>query len=103
MKNLAEYLDDINPKLLAIPEGRIELTKYDPMLFALLYLPHHLKNMDDELTLSEFHWDLAEYGKTWINKPTAPKQNRDAFIAPRECGKSTWIFLILWVVVHGRS
>jgi predicted phage terminase large subunit-like protein len=96
-------LSEINPKLLTIPEGRRELTKYDPMLFALLYLPHHLKNAQDELTLSEFHWDLCEYGKTWINKPTTPKQNRDAFIAPRECGKSTWIFLILplWAAAHG--
>jgi predicted phage terminase large subunit-like protein len=101
--SIEEYLSDINPKLLTISEGRRELTKNDPMLFALMYLPHHLKNAQDELTLSEFHWDLCEYGKTWINKPTAPKQNRDAFIAPRECGKSTWIFLILplWAAAHG--
>jgi len=100
---IEEYLKDIDPKLLTISEGRIELTKYDPMLFALMYLPHHLKNSDDVLTLSEFHWALAEYGKTWINKPTTPKQHRDAFIAPRECGKSTWIFLILplWAAAHG--
>ena len=103
MKTIDSYLADIDPRLLAISEGRRELTKYDPMLFALLYLPHHLKNMEGELTLSEFHWDLAEYGKTWINKPTTPKENRDAFIAPRECGKSTWIFLILpmWAAAHG--
>ncbi len=101
--SIEEYLSDINPKLLTISEGRRELTKYDPMLFALLYLPHHLKNAQDELTLSEFHWDLCEYGKNWINKPATPKQNRDAFIAPRECGKSTWIFLILplWAAAHG--
>jgi len=101
--NLEEYLSDINPELLAISEGRVELTKFDPMLFALLYLPHHLKNSNGELTLSEFHWALAEYGKSWIHKPNAPKQNRDAFIAPRECGKSTWIFLILplWAAAHG--
>lgn len=99
---MLKHMDGINPELLTFSEGRRELTKYDPMLFALTYLPHHLKNMDDELTLSEFHWDLSEYGKTWINKPTAPKQNRDAFIAPRECGKSTWIFLILpmWAAAH---
>ena len=103
MNVIANYLDGINPKLLSIPEGRRELTKYDPMLFALLYLPHHLRNAEEQITLSEFHWALAEYGKTWINKPTAPKQHRDAFIAPRECGKSTWIFLILplWAAAHG--
>jgi predicted phage terminase large subunit-like protein len=99
---IEEYLADINPKLLTFPEGRRELTKNDPLLFALIYLPHHLKNAQDEITLSEFHWDLCEYGKNWINKPTTPKQYRDAFIAPRECGKSTWIFLLLpmWAAAH---
>lgn len=90
-------------ELLSFSEGRKELTKYDPMLFALIYLPHHLQNGNGEITLSEFHVELAEYGKSWIHKPTMPKQNRDAFIAPRECGKSTWIFLILpmWAAAHG--
>ena len=103
VNTIDNYLDGINPKLLGISEGRKELTKYDPLLFALLYLPHHLKNAEGKITLSEFHWDLAEYGKLWINKPTSPKQYRDAFIAPRECGKSTWIFLILplWAAAHG--
>ena len=98
----SEYLKDVPAELLTFPEGRRELTKYDPMLFALLYLPHHLQNSQGEITLSEFHIDLAEYGKNWIHKPTQPKQNRDAFIAPRECGKSTWIFLILpmWAAAH---
>ncbi len=100
---IEEYLNDIDPVLLSIPEGRRELTKYDPMLFALIYLPHHLSNDRSQITLSEFHWALSEYGKQWINKPTSPKQYRDAFIAPRECGKSTWIFLILplWAAAHG--
>jgi hypothetical protein len=99
----SEYLKDVPVELLTFPEGRRELTKFDPMLFALLYLPHHLQNAQGEITLSEFHIDLAEYGKNWIHKPTQPKQNRDAFIAPRECGKSTWIFLILpmWAAAHG--
>lgn len=97
-----EILESVPLELLSFSEGRKELTKYDPMLFALIYLPHHLKNAQGDLTLSEFHTDLAEYGKNWINKPKNPKENRDAFIAPRECGKSTWIFLILpmWAAAH---
>lgn len=100
---LSDVIDSIPSELLSIPEGRRELTKYDPLLFALIYLPHHLKNPEGEITLSEFHIDLAEYGKSWIFKPSQPKQNRDAFIAPRESGKSTWIFLILpmWAAAHG--
>lgn len=98
-----DILEDVPVELLTVSEGRIELTKYDPMLFALTYLPHHLMNSQGEITLSEFHVDLAEYGKRWISKPKNPKENRDAFIAPRECGKSTWIFLILpmWAAAHG--
>lgn len=98
-----DILQTIPLELLTFSEGRKELTKYDPMLFALVYLPHHLQNAQGEITLSEFHVELAEYGKSWIHKPTLPKQNRDAFIAPRECGKSTWIFLILpmWAAAHG--
>jgi len=100
---IEDYLDNVPIALLSLPEGRRELTKYDPMLFALLYLPHHLKAPNGEITLSEFHVDLAKFGESWINKPTKPKQHRDAFIAPRECGKSTWIFLILplWAAAHG--
>jgi phage terminase large subunit-like protein len=98
-----EILDAVPIELLTFSDGRKELTKYDPMLFALTYLPHHLKNDRGEITLSEFHTDLAEYGKSWIHKAKNPKENRDAFIAPRECGKSTWIFLILpmWAAAHG--
>jgi phage terminase large subunit-like protein len=99
----ADLLKDVPIDLLKISEGRIELTKYNPMLFALTYLPHHLKNTEGIITLSEFHVDLAEYGKSWIAPITSPKQHRDSFIAPRECGKSTWIFLILpmWAAAHG--
>lgn len=98
-----DLLQDVPVELLQVSEGRIELTKYDPMLFALTYLPHHLQNAHGDITLSEFHIDLAEYGKSWISPPKNPKENRDAFIAPRECGKSTWIFLILpmWAAAHG--
>lgn len=98
-----DVLKDVPLELLSFPEGRIELTKYNPLLFALIYLPHHLQNSQGEITLSEFHVDLAEYGKNWITAPTKPKQNRDAWIAPRESGKSTWIFLILplWAAAHG--
>jgi len=100
---LSDVVDDIPSELLSFTEGRRELTKYDPLLFALIYLPHHLKDPEGRITLSEFHLDLAEYGKSWILKPSEPKNHRDAFIAPRESGKSTWIFLILpmWAAAHG--
>lgn len=89
--------------LLSSPEGRIELTKYDPLLFSLIYMPHHLSDSTGRITLSEFHIAVAEHGKKWIKKELQPMEVRDAFIAPRESGKSTWIFTILpmWAAAHG--
>jgi phage terminase large subunit-like protein len=104
MKTVEEYFEDVNPALLAIPEGRRELTRLDPMLFALIYLPHHLQDpTTGAITLSEFHVAVAEYGLRWVKKEVEPMEVRDAFIAPRECGKSTWIFTILplWAAAHG--
>lgn len=102
--NLAEYLSKLPTKLLEYPEGRIELTKYDPLLFALLYLPHHLKSdvTDNQITFSEFHLDLIDYAREWVKPLKHMAAFRDAFIAPRECGKSTWLFLILplWAAAH---
>lgn len=69
------------------------------MLFALLYLPDSLRFEDQPSSLAQFHIDLAEHGKTWING----KSSRHAWIAPRQSGKTTWIFLLLpmWAAAHG--
>lgn len=106
MKKLTpgDHLADVPRELLALPEGRRELTKYNPMLFALIYLPHHLQDpTTGAITLSEFHLAVAEYGLRWTKREVDPMEIRDAFIAPRECGKSTWIFTILplWAAAHG--
>lgn len=80
-------------------EERIALTVTDPLAFALIYLPHHLKNSRGEITLAEVHEDWARLAERWIN----PGPRRDAMIAPRNTGKSTWHFLILpmWAAAHG--
>jgi phage terminase large subunit-like protein len=103
MTTAADLLADVPTPLLSVPEGRRELTRLDPMLFALIYLPHHLMDPEGRITLSEFHLAVAEYGKRWIKKDLRPMEVRDAFIAPRECGKSTWVFTILpmWAAAHG--
>lgn len=103
MANIEQILEDINPELLSISEGRVELCRMDPLLFALIYLPHHLMDSLGNITLSEFHIDLAEYGKSWVVPVDKPNHARDAFIAPRGCGKSTWLFTILplWGAAYG--
>lgn len=105
MFSLEDYLDQIDIRLLDIPEGRRELTRLDPLAFALIYMPHHLKGeeTDDQITFSEFHLGLIEYAKEWIRPLRNQAEFRDAFVAPRACGKSTWLFLILplWAAAHG--
>lgn len=84
-------------------EGRIRQTRLNPLLFVVMYLPHHITNDAGEMSLSEFHLALCEYAKTWEGKATEPMQSRDAFIAPRNGGKSTWLFTLLpmWGAAHG--
>ena len=92
--------------LLSKREGRVALTKHDPLLFAYIYLRHHITNpADGSVTVAQFHLDLVEYSKTWTGALGKPKEFRDAFIAPRQSGKTTWLFLILpmWAAAHGHK
>ncbi|AXB47302.1 hypothetical protein [Amycolatopsis albispora] len=106
MFDLAAYLAKFDPRLLAEPEGRRILTRLDPLLFALTYLPHHLRGPEtgNQITFSEFHVELAEHAKRYV-RPIGgePGQLRDAYVAPRGVGKSTWLFTILplWLAAHG--
>src|SRR5487761_35676 len=105
MFDLDAYLAGIDERLLTSAEGRRVLTALDPLLFALLYLPHHLRGAEtgDKITLSEFHEDIIEQARRWIIPDSRPAQHRDIYVAPRGCGKSTWFFMILplWAAAHG--
>lgn len=103
--DLGQYLQGLPERMLETAEGRRLLTRLDPLAFALTYLPHHLRSeaTNDEITLSEFHVDLVRQAQEWVKPLNRMKAHRDAFIAPREMGKSTWLFLILplWAAAHG--
>lgn len=105
MFDFQRYLTGVDERLLACAEGRRVLTRLDPMLFALLYLPHHLRGDETggEITFSEFHLDIVEQARHWVIPETGPRQHRDCYVAPRNCGKSTWFFTILplWAAAHG--
>lgn len=105
MVDIGAYLADVDPRLLDSREGRIALTALNPLLFGLLYFPHHLRSdeTDDQITLSEFHVDLVEHAKHWAIPPSKPREARDAYVASRNSGKTTWGFLILpaWAAAHG--
>lgn len=112
MKLIDVMRKDFKPEWLANAEFRKTITKNDPLMFAVIYLEHHLYDRDmgetlADVSLCEFHIDLIDYAKkltTPIGKLKA-KQMRDTFIAPRQSGKSTWIFTIipLWLAAHGHK
>ncbi|WP_432185843.1 hypothetical protein [Streptomyces sp. Tue6028] len=103
---LNQYVRSLPKEVLAelkTREGRVRHTRDNPLLFALIYLDDHITNQAGDLTLSEFHAALCEYAQTWMTPATEPMESRDAFIAPRNGGKTTWLFLILpmWGAAHG--
>lgn len=92
-------------RALDVPETRRQLTADDPLLFAAVYLAHHLRSPEtgDQVTLSPVHEEWASYAKGWLTPLPGPREERDAFVAPRGMGKSTWFFLVLpmWAAAHG--
>ena len=69
----------------------------DPVAFALIYFRHHLRGKEtgDRITFSETHYEWASRAERWALPVTEPMEQRDAEIAPRAMGKSTWWFLLL--------
>lgn len=84
---------------------RVEKTREDPALFALVYLARHLTDpASKRVTLSDIHLAWAKTAKKWAREgKRKPAADRRAEVAPREMGKSTWWFLLLpmWAAAHG--
>lgn len=99
-----DYLDEFNPVELGHAEGRRALTEFDPVLFALLYLRHHLsaKETRNQVSMSIFHRELCAWADTLTRDDHAEAEERSAWVAPRGSGKSTWGFMILpvWALAH---
>jgi hypothetical protein len=100
----ADYLLRYDSRLLANPTMRRRLTRLDPLLFAILYLRHHLASQETghQISISQFHVDLNRAARIWCRRDIGPQEIRDAWVAPRGSGKSTWAFLILplWALAH---
>jgi len=99
--DLYGYLAQFDRRLFAHPQGRRLLTKYDPILFAIVYFKHHIST-DGQVSFADPHFQWARTARQWIRK-AGLKEDRHAYIAPRDTGKSTWWFLILpmWAAAHG--
>lgn len=78
----------------------------DPIAFAVLYMAKHIQDRSTGgITFAECHFDWARLAETWRTPPAEPGEDRHAFIAPRNVGKSTWWFLILpmWAAAYGHK
>lgn len=78
----------------------------DPVAFGVIYFSHHLTSPETggRVTFSEAHYEwCATAIEVTHSGVSDPQEHRHAFIAPRECGKSTWHFLILpmWGAANG--
>lgn len=72
----------------------------------MTYLPHHLRNAKGEITFAGLHTALVDLAAGWVaGTHPQPAAERDIVVAPRECGKSTWTFLILplWAAAYGHK
>jgi hypothetical protein len=99
--DLYGYLAQFDPRLFTHSRGRREITRYDPILFAIVYFPHHIRT-DGRISFADPHFQWAGAARRWI-VPAGLKQDRHAYVAPRDTGKSTWWFLLLpmWAAAHG--
>lgn len=81
--------------------GRVYMTKDDPMLFALVYCSNLITDDDGHVSFAELHLELCRYARHWTQS-VGPRESRTAFVAPREAGKSSWVFKILplWAAAH---
>lgn len=81
---------------------RRQLTKFDPLLFALLYLRKHVSDSDGNVIFANFHLDTYSWAAESIPYKKPIQESRMAFIAPRGAGKSTTLFVILpiWALAH---
>jgi phage terminase large subunit-like protein len=99
--DLDAYLARFDPEWLESSAGRRELTRDDPLLWAVLYVPHLMKNAEGEITFSDVHLGLYRDALAMRTMPGV-EGDRRAYVAPRESAKSTTLFVItsLWLACH---
>lgn len=76
------------------------ITKPSPLLFAVTYFGHLLRQSDSGvMSFASMHLDMCREAATWPDVTA----KRDAWVGPREIGKSAWLFTILpaWALAHG--
>lgn len=80
MFDLDAYLAGLGERLLALPEGRRALTELDPLLLALIYLPHCLRAQETgaQITFSQAHYEWCGLARRYV----APFGDREVRLVP---------------------
>jgi hypothetical protein len=102
--HLDGWLASLDPKLLSTSDGRRAATVADPLLFAVVYLRHHLISEETGgITLADCHFEWFRLAREWTIKDTGLRGWRHTFASPRNSGKSTvWYTLVpIWAAAHG--
>lgn len=110
LQYMADIIDSLpegwadEDRYLRTPSARRVVTKYDPMMFALVYCRDLITgpNGPQDISFADLHLELCRYARVWETSVLA-RESRTAFVAPREAGKSSWVFKILplWAAAHG--
>lgn len=84
---------------------RVELTRLDPLLFAIVYCAHIVTNKFGKITFGDMHLAMCRHAATWALPLEAERGPRDVFVGSRGYGKSAWLMRILplWAAAHGHS
>lgn len=105
---IQDYLRAIDPAhagaMLQDSQCRRVLTRYDPLLFALIYMSKTITDQDaGRITFADMHFELCRMALGWVGRGSVGHGQRTAVLAPRDSGKSTWLFKILplWAAAHG--
>lgn len=105
-----EYVDALDGRDLRDQKTRYEMCRHNPLLFGLVYFPHLMLMRDPDdpdsaarIYLSDLHCDMARSAVRWAREDIGIGEIRDAWIAPRDSAKSTWLLLILtvWALAFG--
>ncbi len=103
--SLAKFLSPVPRTLLEHTESRRELTKYNPLLFMLLYMPHVMKSEQTSgmISVNDLNLILCKHAIEWCRPKNVPKRPglRKAYLSPRGSSKSsTMKCLMLWSLAH---
>ncbi len=92
-------------RLLATSGGRQALTRLDPLLFAEVYMRKHLRDREGQISFADPHFEWVQLASRWAYTTAGLRTDRDAFVAPRATGKTTWWFLLIpmWAAAHGHA